>query len=173
MSKILRAVERIAQPWKNGGGITSEVAISPPGAGLDDFDWRVSIAEVRAAGAFSTFENIDRILAILEGRMVLTFADRTVELDAACAPFAFAGDLACSGDPLGAKVTDLNVMTRRGRVTARVDRQTRCTLAKNCLAVALAPTLIGAVSLGRFDALVAGENLLLSGQAYIISFKQY
>ncbi|WP_210147850.1 HutD family protein [Aromatoleum petrolei] len=30
--------------WKNGGGVTLEVALQPAGAGLTDFDWRVSSA---------------------------------------------------------------------------------------------------------------------------------
>ena len=33
---------RPSMPWKNGGGETTEIAVSPPGAGLDDFDWRVA-----------------------------------------------------------------------------------------------------------------------------------
>jgi environmental stress-induced protein Ves len=122
--KILRAADRAATPWKNGGGVTREVAVWPPGAGLDNFDWRVSIAEVSGAGPFSHFAGIDRTLAILEGRMALAFAERTVELDAQSPPLAFAGDVPCRGTPLGGAVTDLNVMTRRGRRTARVERIT-------------------------------------------------
>lgn len=122
MIRTLRAADRAAVPWKNGGGITREVAIWPPGSGFDGFDWRVSMAEVREAGPFSRFDNIDRTLMILEGRMVLTFADRWIELTSASAPFAFRGDIACEGCPIGGPVTDLNVMTRRGRATAAVRR---------------------------------------------------
>ena len=120
--RLLRAAERIAQPWKNGGGVTREVAVWPEGSGLDDFLWRVSIAEVASAGPFSRFDGIDRALAILEGRMALAFADRAIELDAASAPFAFPGDVACSGTPIGGTVIDLNVMVRRGRARASVER---------------------------------------------------
>ena len=35
-------------PWKNGLGQTRELACWPPGAGLDDFEWRVSVATVAA-----------------------------------------------------------------------------------------------------------------------------
>ena len=31
-------------PWRNGQGSTTELAIEPPGAALDGFDWRISIA---------------------------------------------------------------------------------------------------------------------------------
>ena len=54
--------------WKNGGGITREIACSPLGATMADFDWRVSIAEVKADGAFSIFHNIDRSITLLEGK---------------------------------------------------------------------------------------------------------
>jgi len=122
--RILRAADRIAVPWKNGGGITREVAIWPEGSGFDNFDWRISIAEVREPGPFSVFENIDRVLTILEGCMALAFADRAVELDIRSAPFAFPGDVSCSGTPIKGAVTDLNVMTRRGRCAAMVSRIT-------------------------------------------------
>jgi environmental stress-induced protein Ves len=121
MMRLLRAVDRIAQPWKNGGGVTREVAVSPQGAGFDTFDWRVSIAEVAAAGPFSRFEGIDRTLAILDGRMRLTFPGHVLELDAECAPLAFPGEALCDGTPLGGTVTDLNLMTRRGKVRGRME----------------------------------------------------
>ena len=137
--KILRAADRIAQPWKNGGGVTREVAVWPPDAGIDTFDWRVSIAEVGGAGPFSHFSGIDRTLAILEGRMALAFADRAVELDADSPPFAFPGDVSCSGTPIGGAVTDLNVMTRRGRCTARVVRIAGETVSTAAATMVVAP----------------------------------
>ena len=54
-------------PWKNGKGATLELAIAPPGAGLDDFDWRISSARVEGAGPFSHFPGIDRSLGLLSG----------------------------------------------------------------------------------------------------------
>ena len=122
MIAILRAADRVAMPWKNGGGITREVAVWPPNSNFDDFDWRISIAEVREPGSFSMFEGIDRIMAILSGQLELRLPDRTVTLDPACEPLAFAGDMSCEGIPLDGPVTDLNVMVRRGRVAARVTR---------------------------------------------------
>lgn len=122
MIRILRAADRAAVPWKNGGGVTREVAVWPPGSDLNTFDWRISIAEVRDEGPFSLFENIDRTLTILEGRMALAFPDHTVERDAHSAPLPFPGDVPCFGTPLGGPVTDLNVMTRRGRCAAQVNQ---------------------------------------------------
>jgi environmental stress-induced protein Ves len=167
--RVLRAADRVAVPWKNGGGLTREVMVSPPGAGFEAFDWRVSIAEVRDAGPFSVFAGIDRVLTILEGRMLLAFADRHVEMDADSAPFAFAGDVACHGTPIAGPVTDLNVMTRRGRsvTVARVLQG----LVDATLVVAIAATRIDDVALGRFDAAVLDAPCTLQGEALAIRIR--
>jgi uncharacterized protein len=119
---ILRAADRSAVPWKNGGGLTREVAIHPSGSGLERFDWRVSIAEVRTGGPFSVFTGIERSLAVLEGALSLAIAGRDeLTLSSETPPVRFSGEVAVSGRPLGGPVTDLNVMTRRGRCEARMN----------------------------------------------------
>ncbi len=175
MMRLLRAAERIAQPWKNGGGVTREVAVWPEGAGLDDFLWRVSIAEVASAGPFSRFDGIDRTLAILEGRMSLAFEGRATELDATSAPFAFPGEVACSGTPIGAAVIDLNVMTRRGRACASVERAAQGVAGngKTLVVVPSAAILCTAAverPLERFDAVLFDEpvRFRLNAMAFVI-----
>lgn len=122
--RIWRAADRRPQPWKNGGGLTAEVATFPVGAGIADFDWRISVAEVAQAGPFSRFDGVDRVLTVLEGELALAFHRRPdlVRLTNRSAPFAFAGDVPVSGAPLGGPVRDLNVMVRRGRARAHVER---------------------------------------------------
>lgn len=120
--RVLRAAERVASPWKNGGGITREVAAWPPGAGFDDFAWRVSMAEVRVDGPFSAFPGVDRILAVLEGRLALAVEGvGAFDLTPASPPAAFPGDAATVGRMLGGPVLDLNVMLRRGVARAHVE----------------------------------------------------
>ena len=82
-------------PWKNGGGETMEIAVSPEGSGLDRFDWRVSMARIARDGPFSDFADVDRTLAILDGAgLRLAIAGRApVELTAASAPLSFPADL--------------------------------------------------------------------------------
>ena len=178
MITILRATDRIAVPWKNGGGITREVAIWPPGSNFENFDWRVSIAEVREAGPFSRFENIDRTLMILQGRLALTFADKNLELGRDCASFAFPGEEACFGVPIEGTVLDLNVMTRRGRVIARATtlaNETHSESGKTSLLVARSETNVRvgnrAFRLSPFDALWAAEPSVFScdGEAFLIA----
>ena len=122
--EVLRAAERIPVPWKNGGGLTREVAVHPPGSDLAGFDWRVSIAEIRTAGAFSAFPGIDRRMVIVSGRLSLAIEGRSaVTLTPESEAVEFPGDVAVFAEPLGAAVTDLNVMTRRSHRAARLMRR--------------------------------------------------
>jgi environmental stress-induced protein Ves len=125
--RILRASDRTAVPWKNGGGTTSEVAVFPQGADFDDFGWRISIADISRGGPFSQFPGIDRVLAMLKGRVSLAIAGRdTVVLSADMPPVEFPGDVPTSAELLDGAATDLNVMTRRGAFSARMMRRS-CT----------------------------------------------
>jgi uncharacterized protein len=121
--QVLRAAQRRPMPWKNGTGVTFEVAVSPPGSGLEEFDWRISMAQVRVSGLFSVFPGIDRRLAVLEGCLSLTVDARAaVLLDATTSALEFAGDAVASAEVVRGPVTDLNVMTRRGRFRSRMTR---------------------------------------------------
>jgi len=128
--RILRAADQIATPWKNGGGVTVEIAAAPPGAGLDAFDWRISRATVAADGPFSAFPGIDRTLTVLDGDGLLLAVGEAqpVLLAADGDPFAFPGDVPAHGQLVGGAVVDLNVMTRRGRVTHALTRVAKGTL---------------------------------------------
>jgi environmental stress-induced protein Ves len=122
--KILRSADHKRMPWKNGGGETVEIAISPQGAGLADFDWRVSMATVASDGPFSVFPGIDRTLSILEGngmRLLIEGRDPVV-LTRESDPLAFAADIAVSATLPDGAITDLNVMTRRSTLRHAVTR---------------------------------------------------
>ena len=124
--RIIRAADCRTMPWKNGKGITTEIAVSPEGASLSDFEWRVSMAQVGADGPFSAFPGLDRTLSVLSGNGIrLAFGDgETVTLDATSAPFPFAADRAVDGVLVEGPIIDLNVMSRRGAWTHSVERLT-------------------------------------------------
>ena len=105
--------------WKNGGGETTEIAVSPEGASIDDFDWRVSMARVVADGPFSVFPGIDRTLAILEGQGIgLDIEGRgALTLTKATQPATFPADAPTSCRLIAGPILDLNVMSRRDRVS--------------------------------------------------------
>ena len=119
--KILRARDRVAVPWRNGGGLTREVAVHPQGARLEDFGWRVSIATVERSGPFSLFPGIDRHLALFEGSMILELTGYGMaRLSRESGPVVFPGDAPANAKILEGPVTDLNVMARHGVFTARL-----------------------------------------------------
>ncbi|MBY5897089.1 HutD family protein [Rhizobium leguminosarum] len=113
--RILRAGDHKRMPWKNGKGETVEIAVFPPDASINDFDWRISMATVAEDGPFSIFPGIDRTLAILDGNsMVLDVDGRSpVLLTTASNPLAFPADVSVAARLEDGAITDLNVMTRR------------------------------------------------------------
>ncbi|MFE2878995.1 HutD family protein [Streptomyces roseus] len=118
--RILRAGDRAALAWKNGGGVTREIAAWPEGAGLADFDWRISLAEVAADGPFSAFPGVDRTLTLAEAAgMDLTVAGARHLVDESYAPREFPGDAPTDCLLLDGPVVNFNVMYRRDRVRAR------------------------------------------------------
>lgn len=121
----LLALEGVTpQPWKNGGGVTRELAAWPLGSSMSDFDWRVSVADIAVDWPFSAFPGIDRQIMLLDGAGVrLQASDGSFDkyLDLPYQPFAFAGEVALDSTLLNGPTRDLNVMTRRGKVRAEVE----------------------------------------------------
>ncbi len=93
--KIIRYADLVQVPWKNGGGVTREIAREEEG---DEIGWRLSIADVGLEGSFSAFPGLQRILTVIEGAgMVL---DRPNEPPIAAnlfEPVSFSGDEPING----------------------------------------------------------------------------
>ena len=103
-------------PWKNGGGVTTEIWVSPPGSGLAGapFDWRVSIADVASDGPFSKFAGYDRHIMLLNGRGMRLETDENGVIDLALyRPAAFSGDWTIVGKLSDGPVRDFNLMVAR------------------------------------------------------------
>ncbi|WP_427311064.1 HutD/Ves family protein [Cupriavidus sp. H39] len=110
--------------WKNGGGNTREIAVWPPAAGMDDFIWRLSVADIERDGPFSAFPGIDRQIVLLDGAGVTLCADDgsfSHRLERVGEPFGFSGDTSLQAALLDGATRDFNVMTRRGHCRARVE----------------------------------------------------
>ena len=162
--RILRASDRTPMPWKNGGGVTQEVAIWPPSATLDAFDWRISIAEVAQGGPFSTFPGIDRVLTVIEGAGLKLSVEglASAELDDRAPPFAFPGDAACTATLRKGPIRDLNLMVRRGANVAWARRLEgpaiiACT-AQTTVLLALTATEVGGARLEPEDAVILDQG---------------
>ncbi|MBD0675234.1 HutD family protein [Streptomyces sp. CBMA156] len=186
--QVLRAGERPATAWLNGGGVTREVAGFPAGTGLDAFDWRVSLADVATAGPFSPFPGIDRVITLVEGAgMTLTVDGAEQLVDVPFRPFAFSGDATTDCRLSAGPVVDFNVMTRRGRVAATVDLVAAATAAapattldvpdgSTVLLVCLLGTArLNGVGLARYDAALldgpGGYELHPDGTTAVVTFR--
>jgi environmental stress-induced protein Ves len=166
----LPAAARSQTPWKNGGGVTSEIAAYPAGAGLDDFGWRVSTATVAAGGPFSRFDEIDRTLLVLGGEgLRLQIGERPpATVTPESGPISFPGDIAVHAELLDGPVSDLNVMTRRGEWRSQLQRliaeAPRATFrsADVSLVIALGPLV--ARNAGETVALAPGDAIRLAAR---------
>lgn len=118
----IAADELVVVPWKNGGGVTTEVASGPRRAADQNWSWRVSVADVGATGPFSEFRGIDRTIAVIEGGgMDLEFANgRMVALELN-QPVDFDGGEAVTGILREEAIRDFNVMADRRYFRARLD----------------------------------------------------
>ena len=117
--------------WKNGCGETTEILTSPPGASLDAFDWRISMAHVEKPGSFSHFPGIDRTLAVVGGAglTLKVHNEKPISLRRRSDPFGFSGESKVDSDLIDGPIHDLNVMTNRNRFRHCVSRCAICSLA--------------------------------------------
>jgi environmental stress-induced protein Ves len=123
---LIRGAGLVAAPWKNGGGVTREVAVFPERAGMNDFVWRVSIADVAQAGPFSRFDGIDRTLVLLSGAgMVLdetgARAVKSHPLTRALDIARFDGEAQIDARLIDGATGDFNLMVRRDAAQGELD----------------------------------------------------
>ncbi len=167
MMQIFPAMARAEMPWKNGGGITRPVA-SWPGK-TREFGWRVSLADVGAAGPFSCFPGISRLMGILEGRLRLEVQGlAAAELAPGGPAFAFPGDAPAYGAPLGGKVRDINLMFDPECFAAALDYAADGTEQPageaRHLILALAPLTLNGAALNELDAALVPANEPVNAQ---------
>jgi len=113
-AELLSLTEIAPQAWKNGAGLTRELAASPA-AGA--FDWRISVAEITRDAPFSAFPGIDRCIMLLRGAGMQLRAGASAwqqRLDTPLQAFCFSGDDVVDSSLIDGDCSDLNVMVRRG-----------------------------------------------------------
>lgn len=129
-----------SEPWRNGAGWTRTVcmqhaqsvsaqtptptpaASALPGSPADrPVLWRVSVADITAAGEFSQFAGMDRTAVMVQGgHLQLSNADVQLDFDGVGSQLQFPGEwsLQCS-EPEGTTQL-LNIMVRRDQASAQV-----------------------------------------------------
>lgn len=109
---LLPRDEQAVTPWRNGAGLTRELAT---GVIDGELSWRVSIAHIDEPGAFSTWPGMHRSLTLLTGDQVVLTVAGNEHAVLRGQTFEFSGDVAVGCALPGGPVEALNLMTRRGQ----------------------------------------------------------
>lgn len=154
---IIRRSAFTTVPWKNGGGITHEVAKAEADGRLL---WRLSLAEVASEGPFSLFPGLARILTVIEGAGMdlLSPAGAVVHPLPLLVPVGFSGDEALSGRLRDGPCLDFNLIYDPQRFEAMAEvisgghpiQRQRDTVIDSLLCLA-GPVRCGEQVLGRHD----------------------
>lgn len=118
MVKRFSAKDFTEMPWKNGGGVTTELFRLPDAQG--GFLLRISRAKVEKDGPFSFFHGIDRKLLILEGAGCRLIFPEKEEVLTPGRILEFPGEAAIDCKLLQSSLIDFNVMIARNYGTAKV-----------------------------------------------------
>jgi environmental stress-induced protein Ves len=130
--RVLRFAEYPVVPWRNGRGVTREIAAAtvsmgstnrdPDGESVPDLPapaptWRVSMATVDDEVPFSSFPGLRRMLGVVDGEGIeLTVGGRMRSLRRGEMFGPFAGEASASARPLDGPTLDLGLMIDPGRV---------------------------------------------------------
>jgi environmental stress-induced protein Ves len=99
-------------PWANGRGITHEVMASP---NSEDWDWRLSIAEVSEDGPFSVLPGVDRILVVATGNGITLNTAGVSHTLKRFDKLHFDGQQETIGELRNGPIYDVNLMVKRDR----------------------------------------------------------
>ena len=118
-SRVIAANEYRRERWKNGTGWTREIVRVPD---CQEWDWRLSIAEIEQDGPFSCFPGIDRELVLIRGNgLHLRFDGGEVrEVLPHHGRIRFAGERLVQGEPVDGTTHDFNLMWRRDTIAAEL-----------------------------------------------------
>jgi len=113
--RIVPLEDVVPVPWKNGGGQTRELLVWP-----DREEWRLrlSVAEIRRDGPFSSFSGVTRWFAVVAGKgLVLRFGSEERRLFVGSEPLRFDGSWSPDCQLIDGPTRDLNLMFSDGRGT--------------------------------------------------------
>lgn len=161
LMEIIRFAELKESNWKNGGGITREIANAAIAASPV---WRVSLADVSADGPFSDFSDFVRILTVVKGQGMILQSD-SGDFDAKPrVPVRFSGALKIHGQLKSDFVHNFNFMFNpdycTGDVTVLDAPQTR-SLALTERHQFAVHCLTGTVTIDDGDQLLPGDTAFI------------
>ena len=114
---LLAPTDYRVMPWKNGGGTTREILAHP--SDTENFDWRLSIADIRADGPFSPFPGYARTIMLLNGDGMRLQIDNApaVTVHEKFRPVDFDGGSETYCTLAGGPIRDFNIMSAKARAT--------------------------------------------------------
>lgn len=113
MTTIVRTAVVPSRRWKNGTGRTRELLRWPAAGAADEWQVRISVAQIEADGPFSAYPGVDRWFAVLRGGAVeLTIDGQVQRLTREDAPIAFDGAATTTCHLVDGPTADLNLMLR-------------------------------------------------------------
>ena len=119
--RIIRSSEFSEGRWRNGMGVSWDIASDPPRT--EDFGWHFAIARIDSDVPFSSYPQVDRIFTLIEGRgLDLDFAGgASLAVDRLFVPHPYPCDV-----PTFCRLRDgpcraLNLFMRRGLWRADAD----------------------------------------------------
>lgn len=120
--RIVRAAGFREGRWKNGLGVSWDIASDPPDAGMEDFGWRFAIARIDGDVPFSAYPGVDRVFTLIEGHgLRLSVAgQRRIDVDDLFVPVRFPGDAETHCKVNDGPCRALNLFVARGRWQADV-----------------------------------------------------
>jgi uncharacterized protein len=164
--RIFRFSDLQQTPWKNGAGITREIAIARVS---DALIWRLSIADVGGDGPFSKFECLSRILTVIEGQgMELISRDATLQADYAV-PVSFDGALEIQTRLKDGPLRDLNLIYDPSFCTGHaqvITTESKHVVEAKAGRITALHCMVGAVALGETELLHKGDTALIEGDAF-------
>ncbi len=120
---VIGAENYLESPWKNGAGITRQIAVYPTDASLINFDWRISLGLVNAICQFSAFPGYMRqLMLVSEGSVALQLNSKnSILLDAKNKKLEFAGADQVRVTQISAEVLLLNLIYNPANYLPRMD----------------------------------------------------
>jgi hypothetical protein len=173
---IIRRSELKEGRWRNGRGMSWEIASDPPRADADAFGWRLALARIDGDAPFSHYPGVDRIFTLAGGEgLSLNVEGRgTIILRPQAAPCRFPGDVPVDCRLAAGPCLALNLFLRRGHwqaataiLTGEAEFDSDGPL---LLHVLEGEARAGTATLGQGDSMIAGGKVrVLAGSARLFA----
>ena len=171
ITRAIRASDCPDVVWKNGGGTTREIASFPPGAAMDDFLWRFSMAKVDSQVHSRLSLASIRRWRCSKGAWPCAAPTLPSRSTTGPSPSPSDGGPSVHDEPLGRPVRDLNAMVRRGTYGSMMAvAGDRAPCQGTGIIIALQAQDLGNICLEAMDCAQIDAPLLLQGPAICVDF---